>query len=92
VALVIIFLSVYGIPHTGCATGNKHVTLVEVKSTCDTSYNGMKTSDAKMIKNSKRSAQHQLRDHIELMEASTELGKYRTNGNETRILFNREIS
>lgn len=54
--------------------GNKHVTLVEVKSTCDTSHNGMKSSDAKMIKNSKRSAQHQLRDHIELLEASTELG------------------
>lgn len=36
-------------------------------------YSGMMTSDAKMIKNSKRSAQHQLRDHVELLQASTEL-------------------
>ncbi|XP_023703812.1 uncharacterized protein LOC111862551 isoform X3 [Cryptotermes secundus] len=55
-----------------CA-GSKQVTLVEVKSTCDMLYSGMMTSDAKMIKNSKRSAQHQLRDHVELLQASTEL-------------------
>jgi hypothetical protein len=45
-----------------------------VKSTSDMLYSGMMTSDAKMIKNSKRSAQHQLRDHVELLQASTELG------------------
>jgi hypothetical protein len=86
------FLLLNGTVNTGCTTGNKHVTLVEVKSTSDTSYNGMKPSDAKMIKNSKRSAQHQLRDHIELLEASTELGKCKTNGNETSILLHCEIS
>lgn len=84
---MITFVLLNGIVNTGYTTGNKHVTLVEVKSTCDTSYNGMKTSDAKMIKNSKRSAQHQLRDHIELLEATTELGKCTTNKNETRILI-----
>ena len=86
------FLLLHGIINTGCTTGNKHVTLVEVKSTCDTSYNGMKSSDAKMIKNSKRSAQHQLRDHVELLEAGTELGKCTTDENETRILLYHEIS
>jgi len=85
------FLLLCGI-NTGCTTGNKHITLVEVKSTCDASYNGMKSSDAKMIKNSKRSAQHQLRDHVELLEASTELGKCTTNEHETRVLLYREIS
>ncbi|XP_021913424.1 uncharacterized protein LOC110826763 isoform X2 [Zootermopsis nevadensis] len=53
--------------------GNNHVTLVEVKSTCDASREGMKISDAKAIKNSKRSAQHQLRDHVELLQASVEM-------------------
>ena len=86
------FLLLCGIINTGCTTGNKHVTLVEAKSTCDASHNGMKSSDAKMIKNSKRSAQHQLRDHIELLEASAELGKCTTNENKTRILLYREIS
>jgi hypothetical protein len=76
-----------GIVNIGRTTGNKHVTLVEVKSTCDTSYNGMKASDAKMIKNSKRSAQHQLRDHVELLEASTELGKCTSNESETMIII-----
>jgi hypothetical protein len=61
---------------SGCFAGNKHVTLVEVKSTSDTSYSGMMTSDAKMIKNSKRSAQHQLQDHVELLQASTDLGMF----------------
>jgi hypothetical protein len=61
---------------SGRFAGNKHVTLVEVKSTSDTSYSGMMNSDAKMIKNSKRSAQHQLQDHVELLQASTDLGMY----------------
>jgi hypothetical protein len=69
----------------GLFTGKRHVTLVEVKSTSDTSYNGMKMSDAKMIKNSKRSAQHQLQDHVELLEASMELGGCMTNANRTGI-------
>ena len=86
---MIMLLLLRGIIKTGRTTGNKHVTLVEVKSTCDTSYDGMKNSDAKMIKNSKRSAQHQLRDHVELLEASTELGKCTTNENETRVLLYR---
>lgn len=44
--------------------------LLEVKSTKDqyTSLELEKTSDAKVIKNNKRSAQHQLRDHIEVLE------------------------
>jgi hypothetical protein len=70
---------------SGLFTGKRHVTLVEVKSTSDTSYNGMKMSDAKMIKNSKRSAQHQLQDHVELLEASMELGGCMTNANRTGI-------
>lgn len=58
------------------------MTLVEVKSTCDTLYSGMMTSDAKMIKNNKRSAQHQLQDHVELLQASTELGMCMTTKSE----------
>ncbi|XP_069676761.1 uncharacterized protein [Periplaneta americana] len=53
--------------------GKKHVTLVEVKSTSDSCLNGLKMSDAKMIKNSKRSAQHQLRDHVEMLQSNMEL-------------------
>jgi hypothetical protein len=70
-------------------TGNQHLTLVEVKSTCDTPHSGMKMSDAKTIKNSKRSAQHQLRDHVELLQASMEMGACKTNGSKfgTATLF-----
>lgn len=44
--------------------------MIEVKSTKD-QYTPLaleKTSDAKVIKNNKRSAQHQLRDHFEVLE------------------------
>lgn len=47
--------------------------LIEVKSTNDanTSVENVNvTSDAKVIKNNKRSAQHQLRDHMEVLEGA----------------------
>jgi hypothetical protein len=47
----------------------------------------MKMSDAKTIKNSKRSAQHQLRDHVELLQASMEVGGCMTNGSRTGIVI-----
>ncbi|XP_071051519.1 uncharacterized protein [Onthophagus taurus] len=49
---------------------NIHVVLIEVKSTHDSnaSIKDLEvTSDAKVIKNNKRSAQHQLRDHLEVL-------------------------
>ncbi|XP_044263120.1 uncharacterized protein LOC123010340 isoform X2 [Tribolium madens] len=50
--------------------GGHFVVLVEVKSTNDnnTRINLEKISDAKIIKNNKRSAQHQLRDHLEILQ------------------------
>lgn len=44
--------------------------LLEVKSTTEINSKLAleKTSDAKLIKNNKRSAQHQLRDHLEVLE------------------------
>ncbi|RZC39714.1 uncharacterized protein BDFB_008988, partial [Asbolus verrucosus] len=56
--------------------GRHFVALTEVKSTNDqnTTINNLeKVSDAKVIKNNKRSAQHQLRDHTEVLE--TVLGR-----------------
>lgn len=48
--------------------GNFFIVLLEVKSTNDTAKTNIeKTSDAKVIKNNKRSAQHQLRDHLEVL-------------------------
>lgn len=47
--------------------------LIEVKSTHDANTkieNVSVTSDAKVIKNNKRSAQHQLRDHMEVLECT----------------------
>lgn len=48
-----------------------HLVLIEVKSSND-SHTKIKSveiiSDAKIIKNNKRSAQHQLRDHVEIIE------------------------
>lgn len=56
--------------------GRYFVALAEVKST----YDGTKainnvnvTSDAKVIKNNKRSAQHQLRDHMEVLQGVLEI-------------------
>lgn len=43
--------------------------LAEVKSTNDHKSNLEKISDAKVIKNNKRSAQHQLRDHMEVLQS-----------------------
>ncbi|KAH0818667.1 hypothetical protein GEV33_004124 [Tenebrio molitor] len=45
------------------------VVLAEVKSTNDHKSNLEKISDAKVIKNNKRSAQHQLRDHMEVLQS-----------------------
>ncbi|XP_064213916.1 uncharacterized protein LOC103314418 isoform X2 [Tribolium castaneum] len=48
---------------------SRFVTLIEVKSTNDNNRSNLeKTSDAKIIKNNKRSAQHQLRDHLEVLQ------------------------
>lgn len=50
--------------------------MAEVKSTYDgtkTINNVDITSDAKVIKNNKRSAQHQLRDHIEVLQGVLDL-------------------
>lgn len=50
--------------------------LAEIKSTHDanTAINNLEiTSDAKVIKNNKRSAQHQLRDHMEILEGILKL-------------------
>ncbi|KAF5308667.1 hypothetical protein FQR65_LT06128 [Abscondita terminalis] len=52
--------------------GKHFVALVEVKSTFDGTKvinNVNVTSDAKVIKNNKRSAQHQLRDHMEVLQS-----------------------
>ncbi|GLV31907.1 hypothetical protein CBL_07667, partial [Carabus blaptoides fortunei] len=60
--------------------GQYYVTLAEVKSTCDanTSCSDVSVvSDARVIKNNKRSAQHQLRDHMEVL--CHELGITGTN-------------
>ncbi|KAJ8927204.1 hypothetical protein NQ314_020363 [Rhamnusium bicolor] len=51
--------------------GQFYVALIEVKSNNDSNtkmYDLEKTSDAKVIKNNKRSAQHQLRDHMEVLQ------------------------
>ncbi|XP_023310112.1 uncharacterized protein LOC108906877 [Anoplophora glabripennis] len=51
--------------------GQFFVVLVEVKSNKDSGTKKEdleKTSDAKVIKNNKRSAQHQLRDHMEVLQ------------------------
>lgn len=51
--------------------GHCFVVLAEVKSNKDSltkKENLEKTSDAKVIKNNKRSAQHQLRDHMEVLQ------------------------
>ncbi|KAK4883268.1 hypothetical protein RN001_006587 [Aquatica leii] len=56
--------------------GKYYAALVEVKSTFDgtkTINNVNVTSDAKVIKNNKRSAQHQLRDHMEVLQGVLEL-------------------
>ncbi|KAF5281773.1 hypothetical protein FQA39_LY17692 [Lamprigera yunnana] len=56
--------------------GKCYVLLVEVKSTFDGAKvinNVNITSDAKIIKNNKRSAQHQLRDHMEVLQGVLEL-------------------
>lgn len=50
--------------------GKHFVALIEVKSTHDENANVKNleyTSNAKVIKNNKRSAQHQLRDHLEIL-------------------------
>lgn len=50
--------------------GRHFVILMEIKSTHDSSTNIKNleiTSDSKVIKNNKRSAQHQLRDHMEIL-------------------------
>lgn len=50
--------------------------MIEVKSTHDANTNIQNvsvTSDAKVIKNNKRSAQHQLRDHMEVLERILEV-------------------
>lgn len=60
--------------------GKNYIILAEVKSTKDQNSNLTfleKTSDAKVIKNNKRSAQHQLRDHLEVLERTFN----ETNGN-----------
>ncbi|XP_060524020.1 uncharacterized protein LOC132700609 [Cylas formicarius] len=49
------------------------VILIEVKSTSDgttVGYDLEKNCDAKILKNNKRSAQHQLRDHLEVLQNS----------------------
>ena len=51
--------------------GKFYVALMEVKSSHDANTNIDNidvTSDAKVIKNNKRSAQHQLRDHLEVIQ------------------------
>lgn len=50
--------------------GRRFATLVEVKSTHDSSTHCPAAdvmSDARVVKNNKRSAQHQLRDHLEVL-------------------------
>lgn len=54
-------------------SGNHHIVLAEIKSTHDsgTPIGGLEvTSDSRVIKNNKRSAQHQLRDHLEILRAA----------------------
>lgn len=60
--------------------GKRHIALIEVKSTCDeANSNALKVSDAKTVKNNKRCAQHQLRDHLEMIYQ--EIEQENNNGN-----------
>lgn len=47
--------------------GKHYVSLIEVKSICDNPSVGI-VSDSTSIKNNKRSGQHQLRDHVEILK------------------------
>ncbi|KAJ3641236.1 hypothetical protein Zmor_027751 [Zophobas morio] len=69
--------------------GSHFVALVEVKSTNDQNSNKNnleKVSDAKVIKNNKRSAQHQLRDHLEVLEGVLG-GNPQENGVQSYIMW-----
>ncbi|XP_068085763.1 uncharacterized protein [Anabrus simplex] len=55
--------------------GVRRVTLIEVKSTSDSTEGGLVLSDARAIKNNKRTAQHQLRDHLDILYNDLGLAK-----------------
>lgn len=71
-------------------SGKNYVVIAEIKSTHDANTvneNLEITSDSKVIKNNKRSAQHQLRDHMEILENFLDLEKPLVNPIQCYIMW-----